>query len=142
MNQNYSNHTRWVPPFHFFAMPVLLLNVGWQIYHVVKVQSGDTIISLLLALALVVIALSGRLFALKVQDRLIRLEMRLRLMSLLGQDLRGRIPEFTVDQLVALRFASDEELPALARKCLDEKITARKPIKQMVKNWQADELRA
>jgi hypothetical protein len=142
MSQNYSNHTRWVPPFHIFALPVLLLNVGWQIYHVAKVQSGDTIISLLLALALVVIALSGRLFALKVQDRLIRLEMRMRLMNLLGQDLRGRIPEFTVDQLVALRFASDEELPALARKCLDEKITARKPIKQMVKNWQADELRA
>jgi hypothetical protein len=142
MSQNYSNHTRWVPPFHFFAMPVFLLNVGWSVYHLVKVQSWDNVISLLLALAILTAALFGRLFALTVQDRLIRLEMRLRMTTVFPQDLRARIPEFSRDQLVALRFASDEELPALARKCLDEKITARKPIKQMIKNWQADELRA
>jgi hypothetical protein len=142
MSQNYSNHTRWVPPYHFFALPVLLLNIGWSIYHLIKVQSADTVITLLLALALLIVALLGRLFTLKVQDRLIRLEMRLRMMGVLPQDLRGRIPEFTPDQLIALRFASDGELPALARKVLDEKIAARKPIKQMVKNWEADEFRA
>ncbi|MFZ0820738.1 MAG: DUF6526 family protein [Candidatus Acidiferrales bacterium] len=142
MSQTYANHTRWVPPYHFFALPVFLVNIGWQIYHLIKGFSADTVISTLLAFALFIAALFGRLFALSVQDRLIRLEMRLRMASVLPQDMRGRIPEFTVNQLVALRFASDEELPALARKVLDEKIGARKPIKQMVKNWQPDEQRA
>jgi len=77
-----------------------------------------------------------------VQDRVIRLEMRLRLQQLLAQDLRVRIPEFTVGQLVALRFASDAELPDLARKTLDEKLTDRKAIKKMIRDWQPDELRA
>jgi hypothetical protein len=82
------------------------------------------------------------MFALKVQDRLIRLEMRLRMAGVLPPDLRMRIPEFTVEQLIALRFASDAELPMLSKKVLDENIAKRKPIKQMVKDWQADELRA
>jgi len=77
-----------------------------------------------------------------VQDRVIRLEERLRCERLLPADLKPRIAEFTVSQLVALRFASDAELPALARKVLDEKISERKPIKQLVKNWRADYLRA
>ena len=142
MSQNYSNHARFVPPFHFFVLPVLLLNVGWSVYHIVKSPSADTIIATAVAVALLLAALFGRLFALTVQDRLIRLEMRLRLANVLPPDLRGRIPEFTVNQLIGLRFASDEELPSLSRRVLDEKIAARKPIKQMVKNWQADELRA
>jgi hypothetical protein len=142
MSQSYSNHTRWVPPYHFFALPVFLLNIGWSIYHLVKVQSADNVITLLLAFALFIVALFGRLFALAVQDRLIRLEMRMRLANVLPVDMRSRIPEFTVNQLIALRFASDEELPALSRKVLDEKKAARKPIKQLIKNWQADEQRA
>ena len=76
------------------------------------------------------------------QDRVIRLEMRLRMQQLLPADLRPRIPEFSVGQLVALRFASDQELPELARKVLDEKIEDRKAIKKLVKNWQPDFLRA
>jgi hypothetical protein len=100
------------------------------------------VISLLLAIAFILAALYGRLFALTVQDRVIRLEMRLRMMQLLPADLRTRIPEFTVNQLVALRFASDGELPALARKVLDEKLTDRKTIKQMIQNWEPDFLRA
>jgi len=142
MSQNYSNHARFVPPFHFFVLPVLLLNVGWSVYHIVKSPSADTIIATAVAVALLLAALFGRLFALTVQDRLIRLEMRLRLANVLPPDLRGRIPEFTVNQLIGLRFASDEELPSLSRRVLYEKIAARKSIKQMVKNWQADELRA
>ncbi len=142
MSRSYSNHARFVPPFHFFVLPVLLLNVGWSIYHIVKSASADTIIATAVAVALLLAALLGRLFTLTVQDRVIRLEMRLRMANVLPQELRARIPEFTLDQLIALRFASDEELPALARKVLDEKIAARKPIKQLVKNWQADELRA
>jgi len=84
----------------------------------------------------------ARIFALKVQDRVIRLEMRMRLQQVLPPDLRGRIPEFAVGQLVALRFAGDAELPELARKVLDEKLTDRSAIKKMIRDWQPDELRA
>jgi hypothetical protein len=79
---------------------------------------------------------------LTVQDRIIRLEMRLRLAEVLPVDLRPRIPEFNVAQLVSMRFASDAELPSIARKVLDEKMNDRKAIKQLVKDWQGDYLRA
>jgi hypothetical protein len=88
------------------------------------------------------LAFFARVFALTVQDRVIRLEMRLRVAEVLPVDLRPRIPEFTVAQLVSLRFASDAELPALARKVLYEKLDNRKAIKQLVKDWQGDYLRA
>ena len=99
-------------------------------------------IGVLMALALIVGFFSARLFALSVQDRVIRLEERLRYQRLLPADLQLRIEEFTVAQLVSLRFASDAELPALARKVLDEKLNERKAIKQLVKNWKPDYLRA
>ena len=142
MSQNFENHVRRVPAFHFFALPVLLINFIWAVYRLIKSFSADAVIATLLAAALIVVALCARLFALKVQDRVIRLEMRLRMAGVLPPDLRARIPEFTVDQLVALRFAGDDELPALARKVLDEKLGQRKPIKQLVKSWQPDEWRA
>ena len=91
---------------------------------------------------MLLLAFYGRIFALAVQDRVIRLEMRLRMQQLLPQELRPRIPEFTVDQLVSLRFASDAELPSLARKVLDEKLSERKAIKKLIQNWQGDYLRA
>jgi len=100
-----------------------------------------TVVSLLVAIALVLLALTARMFALTVQDRVIRLEMRLRLQQVLPQELRPRIPEFTLNQLVSLRFASDEELPELARKVLDEKLNDRKAIKKLIRNWQPDYLR-
>jgi hypothetical protein len=98
--------------------------------------------SVLFAAALFLAALYGRLFALAVQDRLIRLEEQLRFARLLPADLQPRIGEFTAGQMVALRFASDAELPALARKVLDEKLTERKAIKQQIKNWRGDYFRA
>lgn len=141
--QNLQNHVRVVPPFHMFALPVLMLNAGWSIYHLVKVGiSFESILGVLVAFALLTALTYARLFALTVQDRVIRLEMRLRLAEILPVDLRPRIPEFTVGQLVSLRFASDAELPALARKVLDEKLSNRKAIKQLVKDWQGDYLRA
>ena len=82
------------------------------------------------------------MYPMRVQDRLIRLEERLRYQRLLPADLQLRIEEFTVAQLVSLRFASDAELPALARKVLNEKLNERKAIKQLVKNWKPDYLRA
>jgi hypothetical protein len=94
------------------------------------------------AAALIMGFLSARMFALTVQDRVIRLEERLRYQRLLPADLQPRIGEFTVNQLVSLRFASDAELPALARRVLDEKMNERKAIKQLVKSWRPDYLRA
>jgi len=141
--QNFSNHVRWVPGFHFFVMPVMALNFGWSIY-LWKVAgfSLDAFINVLTAAALIMLMLYARLFALKVQDRVIRLEERMRLEKLLPADLKPRIEEFTSGQLVAMRFASDAELPALARKVLAENIRGGKAIKQMVQTWRADYLRA
>jgi hypothetical protein len=142
MTQSYANHRRFVAPFHFFALPILMLNVIYVIYKAARGVSFDSVWNVLVALALVLVALFARLFALKVQDRVIRLEERLRMAQILPADLRGRLDEFTVEQLVALRFASDAELPDLARKVLGEKIDKRDPIKKMVKNWRGDYARA
>ena len=141
--QNFSNHNRLVPAFHLVALPILLLNFADQTYRLIHLGfSFDTVVSLLLSIALILVALYARMFALTVQDRVIRLEMRLRLEGVLPPDLKPLISKFSVDQLVALRFASDAELPALCRRVLDEKLTARKSIKQLVKTWKADYLRA
>jgi hypothetical protein len=142
MTQSFENHVKWVPAFHFFVLPVFLLNIFWSIYRLVRGFSAESAVSLVLALAFFVLAFYARIFALAVQDRLIRLEMRLRMQQLLPQELRPRIPDFTVDQLVALRFASDAELPGLCRKVLDGKIADRKAIKKMIQNWQPDLVRA
>jgi hypothetical protein len=95
-----------------------------------------------LALALLTLAFVARTFALKVQDRVIRLEMRLRLRELLPADLQFRILDFRPGQLVAMRFASDAELPTLARKVLDENLTDQRSIKSQIQSWQPDHLRA
>lgn len=141
--QNFQNHGRVVPLYHMFTFGVFVLNLGWTVYRLVKAGiSFETVLGVLMALALIVLFFYVRIFALTVQDRVIRLEMRLRLAEILPAELRPRIAEFSVSQLVALRFASDAELSGLARKVLDEKINDRKAIKQLVKEWQADYLRA
>jgi Family of unknown function (DUF6526) len=140
--QSFQNHARFVPAFHFIALPILLANFGWSIYRLVRAFSGGAVMGLLVALALLLLAFSLRVMVLTVQDRLIRLEMRLRMQQVLPAELRARIPEFTVSQLVSLRFASDPELPELARKVLQDKITNRKAIKQLVRDWQPDLVRA
>ena len=117
-------------------------NVVWAVIRLVRHPSLDTVMTALVAVALVLVALHARSFALTVQDRVIRLEMRLRLRDLCPPDLVARIPELSRAQLVALRFAGDAELPALARKVLDDKIEDRKAIKLMVRNWEADHFRA
>ena len=140
--QSFANHTRIVPAYHMGAFGPLAINFLWSGYRVVSNFSADAVVALLVAVALLLIFFHARIFALTVQDRVIRLEMRLRLEKLLPADLQPRISEFTVSQLVALRFASDEELPALARKALTENITDRKAIKQMIRKWNPDYLRA
>jgi hypothetical protein len=140
--QNLQNHTKLVPGFHFFVLPVLVINLIWSIVDMVHGFSAQSTRSAVVALALLMLAFTTRLMALTVQDRVIRLEMRLRLQQLLPADFRSRIPEFTVGQLVSLRFAGDAELPDLARKVLQDKVTDRKAIKQLVRDWQPDFLRA
>src|SRR5258706_8754039 len=141
--QSFANHGKVFPPFHFFVVPVMTINLIWSLYQL-KVMgfSWDGLERVLLALGLALGFLSVRAMALKVQDRVIRLEERLRYERMLPAELKPRIGEFTVDQLVALRFACDTELPALARTVLDDKVRERKAIKQMVKTWKPDYLRA
>jgi len=140
--QNFENHAKFVPVFHFVVAPIFLINLIWAVRDVIVRFSAQSVRGLLVAFALLAGCFLARTFALTVQDRVIRLEMRLRLQELLPPDLRARIQEFTLAQLVSLRFAGDAELPALARKVLDEKIADRKVIKRLVQNWQPDFLRA
>jgi hypothetical protein len=141
--QNFSNHTKWVPTYHLFVVPVMVVNFISAIVRLVRIGvTWDTVVYLLTATALLIFVFNARVFALKVQDRVIRLEEQLRMASLLPEDLKGRIGEFTPGQLVALRYAGDDELPGLARKVLNEKLTNVKAIKQMVQHWRPDHLRA
>jgi len=142
--QNYANHTRFDPPFHFFIAPILLLGVILALIHFfAHLGHSDfrdnvhAILLILLSVTLVTWLLKTRLYALKVQDRVIRLEERLRLTQLLPEPLRSRIPELTEDQLIGLRFASDAEVPKLAERALNEKLN-RKQIKQAIQNWRPD----
>jgi len=141
--QNFENHGRFVPSYHFFAVPVFLINFLWSLYRLWKLGIlFEGIFGVILAAAFLVLVLRARLFALAVQDRVIRLEERLRYERVLPADLQPRCAELTIGQIVAMRFACDAELPGLARKVLDEKLTERKAIKQLVKNWKPDYLRA
>ena len=140
--QNYSNHVRWLPPFHFFAAPVLIANVLNALRHLFLAPSVSTAFAAVVAAAILTAAVLAREMANTVQNRVIRLEMRLRLAQLLPADLQARIPDLTPKQLVALRFAGDAELPALVRDVLAGKYSTQKDIKLQVKSWQADWLRA
>jgi hypothetical protein len=142
MTQNFENHAKFVPAFHVVVLGIFTINLGWSLYRVAHAFSAESVLSLLLAIAFILLAFYSRTFALTVQDRVIRLEMRLRMLQILPAELRSRVPEFSVNQLVALRFASDAELPALAKKVLDEKLNDRKAIKKMIREWQPDSLRA
>ena len=136
--QTFKSHTKWVPLFHFVAMPILLVNVIWSLVRAATGFSLDTALGALVALALLLVGLLARVFALGAQDRVIRLEERLRMQHLLPDDFKPRINDFTTNQMIALRFASDAELPDLARKVLDENIGERKAVKQLIKTWRAD----
>jgi hypothetical protein len=124
------------------VLPVLLVNFVGSFFRLRHGISIHSIFGVLLAAALLTLALTARTFALSVQDRVIRLEMQLRMAQLLPADLKAKIDEFTLSQLVALRFASDAELPDLARRVLEDRVTDRTAIKKMVKNWRPDYLRA
>jgi hypothetical protein len=120
----------------------LLINFFWSIYRLIQNVNGDTIVAVLVAVALLLMFISARVQILTVQDRVIRLEMRLRLRELLPPDLQPQISKLTVRQLIALRFASDAELAALVREVLGGKYSTAKDIKAQVRDWQPDVQRA
>lgn len=142
--QSFAHHTRWDPAFHFFIGPVFMLGLVLTLVHFfAHIHEGDfsdhfhAFLLIVLAAALLTLTFKVRLYALKVQDRVIRLEERLRLTQLLPEPLRARIPELTVDQLCGLRFASDAEIPKLVERTLSEKLS-RKDIKKAIQAWRPD----
>jgi len=142
--QTFANHTRFDPLFHFFLAPVFLLGLILTLIHFFAHLSEASFrddfhsaLLILLAVALLGWLFKTRLYALKVQDRIIRLEERLRLTQLLPEPMRARIPELTEDQLCGLRFASDGEVAKLAERAMNEKLT-RKQIKEAIQSWRPD----
>ena len=140
--QNLQNHVRFVPLYHGVLTLLLLVNLVYWVFVTLKGFTGLRLAGLSVALARFLLFFYARQFAVTVQDRVIRLEMRLRMERLLPADLMSRFAEFEPRQLVALRFAGDGELPELARRVLAGELRSSAEIKQQVKDWQADWLRA
>jgi Family of unknown function (DUF6526) len=135
--QSFSSHARYDPWFHFFILPVFSLLVLAAIVHLFLRPGWHSAAFVVPALATLALVFKVRLYSIKVQDRVIRLEERLRLATLIDPSFRARIPEFTESQLIALRFASDNELPALAARALNEKLSAA-DIKKSIQAWRPD----
>jgi hypothetical protein len=138
--QNLSNHGKFDPPFHFVLAPISLLFIIYASIHLYRYPERHAVLLLVAAVAASGALFKTRLYSLKVQDRIIRLEERLRLATLLPENLRSRIGEFTLDQLIGLRFASDAEVPALAKRALDENLS-KADIKKAIVNWRPDYFR-
>jgi hypothetical protein len=139
--QNYSNHVRRHIPYLFFLVPVITLNLAWMIKKFADAPSLDTGVSLLLAAGLVVMISLVRTYALKVQDRVIRLEEQLRYQRLLPADLAARASALPTRFIIAMRFASDRELPDIAQQTVDGAFAKPDELKQAIKYWRADHLR-
>ncbi|HEV7515421.1 MAG TPA: DUF6526 family protein [Thermoanaerobaculia bacterium] len=139
--QNYANHRKFIPGFHILTLGLAVVYLLWALWRVIFHFSGDHLFELLPAVVLGLLAWYARNFPMVVQNRVIRLEERLRLERLVPE-LKGRIDELTAGQLIALRFASDAELPALTRRVLDEHIHDQNVIKKQIQAWRADHLRA
>ena len=140
--QNYKNHGRVVPMWVYGVLLPLTVNVGWNIYLLGQGLTWASAMGVIVALSLLLLALSVRAQILTVQDRVIRLESRLRMRELLPPDLAARAAVLPVKQLVALRFASDSELAELVSEVLGGSLSSQKEIKLRIKDWQADHLRA
>ena len=140
-DQNFKNHAKMVPAYHYWMTPMLVLPSLYLGYGVVTDFSFADLVTFIFSVGVVFAAFFARWFALGVQDRVIRLEERMRMEKLLPEDLKHRIPEVTTEQMIALRFASDEELTGLVFTALSEGISDRKTLKQAIKNWRADNQR-
>ncbi len=140
--QNYENHRRFMPLHHFVAFPLLLLYLVFTVVELVRGPGVSELFHLAFAVGVMALFFTSRMMVLTVQNRIIRLEMRLRLERILPEPLRGRIEALSVGQLVALRFASDAELPDLVEQTLGGALDSRDAIKRAIREWQPDRLRA
>jgi hypothetical protein len=135
--QSFANHAKFDPPFHFFVLPVLLVNIFVVAFFYFRSPGLGGAWIVLVSVALLVFAGRTRSFVTHLQDRIIRLEERLRLAAVLPEPLRSRISELSDSQLIALRFAGDAELHALVQRALDEKLS-RRDIKKAIVYWRPD----
>jgi hypothetical protein len=139
--QNYATHRRFLPAYHFFTLPVFIINVVFAVMHFVgdpRVQTGWSVV---VAIALVMLAWLARSMPLRAQDRLIRFEERTRFERTLPADLRTSVDKLSTDQLIALRFAPDNEVPELTRRALAGELKSGNDIKRAITNWRADHMR-
>jgi hypothetical protein len=139
--QTFATHRRWIPAWHFFALPVLLINVfvvAARFWRDPRLVNGWAV---LVAIALVTGIFISRSMPLRAQDRIIRLEERIRLERVLPGDMRGRIGNLTPEQFIGLRFAPDDEVPELTRRALNGELKTRADIKRAIRNWRPDHMR-
>jgi hypothetical protein len=139
--QNFANHTRWHPPFHFFVLPVMLINFFWSVVEFVKAPGRNSGWWIVVSLALLLLTFFVRTNSLKVQDRIIRLEEKLRYQQVLSPAVVQQAGALTAGQIVALRFAGDDELEELVNVVVAGKLAKPRDIKQTIKNWRADTFR-
>ncbi len=139
--QTFANHKRFLPLWHFFVVPILLINVVIEAQRAIRAPSGLAAWSVFVAVALFIGIFFSRLMPLTGQDRVIRLEERMRMARLLPSDLRGRENDLTREQYVALRFAPDDEVPELVRRIVSGEVKSGGDIKRAIANWRADHLR-
>ncbi len=140
--QSYQNHVRKLPMSYMVMALIVVANILWSGYRLTSGLTGDSVMAFLLSIAIFIMALSARNQTLTVQNRVVRLEMRHRFRELLPADVAARACALPIPQIVALRFASDAELPELVNDVLSGQLTEAKAIKRRVKEWQADHLRA
>jgi hypothetical protein len=139
--QGFATHRRFIPAWHFFALPVLIANVIAVAVHFARQPGIGNAWSVIVALAVAIGIYLSRSMPLRAQDRIIRLEERTRLDRVLPADLRGRVGELSASQLIALRFAPDDEVPELIRRALNGELKTQGDIKRAIRNWRADYLR-
>jgi hypothetical protein len=142
MTQNYATHRRWFPLFHYVALPILVANVTIAVAHLVRRPTLWNGWLVVLSIGLVAGLVASRTSALMVQNRVIGLEMRLRLAATLSPEMRARIPELRLRQLIALRFAGDQELPGLVERCLHGELATADAVKRAIRDWRPDLVRA
>lgn len=139
--QNYANHVRWYPLVHFVITPLLVINLIYQIVRLVLEPGWDRAFALTVAIVLILMSLASRLQALRAQDRVIRLEERLRYREVLPPELAARAAALPTGKMISLRFASDRELPGLVERVVAGKLTTAKEIKSEIREWRGDYLR-
>jgi hypothetical protein len=142
MTQNYANHRRWFPLYHYVALPILAVNVAVAVAHLVRRPTLWNGWLVVVSIGLIAGLVATRASALMVQNRLIGLEMRLRLAAVLSSEMRARIPELCLRQLIALRFAGDQELPGLVERCLHGELATADAVKRAIRDWRPDFIRA